>query len=133
MRWIFRGQEPEGGDPSELKAGLAARIRELEAGLAASEEGFNRLVSAFPEPVWILDAALKPLRWNPALVQLSRKESVPEGELSGLSVHAWFREPEVHATLEQALRSPCRSEFESDGRVYELSCSPFYRVGIVAA
>ncbi|MFN7684108.1 MAG: ATP-binding protein [Oligoflexia bacterium] len=128
MRWIFRRGSPEGDDFSEIKA----KTRELEARLAASEEGFNQLVLAFPEPVWILDAELRPLRWNPALVQLSRKGAVVSSELSALSVHAWFREPEVHATLVLALKAPCRSEFESDGRVYELSCSPFFRGGEVA-
>lgn len=89
-------------------------------------------MEAFPEPVWILDSSLRPLHWNEALVQLSRKESLSEEELRGLSVHAWFREPIVHAALEQGLLASKRVELEADGKHFALSCSPYRAEGKVA-
>jgi two-component system phosphate regulon sensor histidine kinase PhoR len=57
---------------------------------------------------------------------------MPEGELRGLSVHAWFREPVVHAALQQGLESPRRVEFETEGKHFDLSCSPYRADGKVA-
>lgn len=123
MGWIFKGPRADTLELPELRS----RVTELEAALAGSEASFLSLVSAFPEPVWILDAELKPLHWNQALVQLSRKEHLSEAELKSMSVHAWFREPEVHFALQRALGGSAKAEFDTDGKHFELSCSAFSR------
>ncbi len=127
MSWIFGGASNE---DSEVRA---ARILQLERELQASEARLPELVRAFPEPVWILDSKLKPRFWNAPLLQLSRKQQVPEQELVRLGARAWFREPEVHAALEQVLASAStvQVQFELEGRFYELSCSS-YDDGVIA-
>jgi two-component system phosphate regulon sensor histidine kinase PhoR len=121
MSWFFgvsRGRE---------SSDLQARIGELEAEVLHGERRLSEIVSAFPEPVWVLDSELRPIHWNSPLVALSRKQDVPSEELRGLGVHAWFREPEVRDALAATISSGIlrRTQLESGGRFYEMSCSPF--------
>jgi len=125
VAWIFKKERLSLEETTRLRE----RVLELESGIQASEASFHSLVSAFPEPVWLLDGNLKPLHWNQALVALSRKDHLSEAEFKTMSIHAWFREPEVQGVLERGLQSPSRVEFETDGKYFEISCSPFQSDG----
>jgi len=121
MAWIFG----EGDSASRRLEELQQQVEALQGQLEQRSRRLRDWVAAFPEPVWILDASLKSRFWNEALIELSRKERVPENELFELSVHAWFREPDVHDCLSRTLVEgrPQRITFESNGRHHEMSCS----------
>jgi len=100
-------------------------VQQAPSNSPVDASNFVALVEAFPEPVWILDSNLHPRFWNEALVRLSRKEHVSAAELAEMTSHAWFRHPEVHASLSRGLGAPSKTECEIDGKYFELSCSPF--------
>jgi two-component system phosphate regulon sensor histidine kinase PhoR len=127
MSWLF------GGTRGREATDLQARIGELEAEILRGENRLSEIITAFPEPVWVLDSELKPLYWNAPLVSLSRKQELSPEELRSLGVHAWFREPEVRDVLARTISTGSSSmvQLESSGRYYELSCSPF-EGGVIA-
>ncbi len=127
MSWLF------GGTRGRESTDLQARIGELEAEILRGERRLSEIVTAFSEPVWVLDSELRPTHWNAPLVALSRKQALAKEDLRDLGVHAWFREPEIRDALATTISSgqSVKIQFEADGRFYELSCSPFDR-GVIA-
>jgi signal transduction histidine kinase len=125
VSWFFKSARE-----SELEhqaSRLEARIVELEKSVACAQARLEALIEAFPQPTWVLGSDLHPRYWNRALVVLSRKEEIPSEELKRLSIHAWFREPEVARVFEraQAAGQSCLGLVALEGRVFELSCSPW--------